>query len=334
MISLTFSKILKRSKIIKNFDNKIYYKIKYPENRIMIIDDNFDFNLLNSLFDLIDKSFITINIENDNDFDNMIIKYSSNKGIISKDFLFFKVNYKDIQKYGKIIKPNYILVGESAEMIESLETKEMFDSSTIIALSKYKFKDISYSIDDKNSDFYISNIDYIKEKIKINDKYDININKSDEKYLKEILMLFSFFISNSLDINIFNEVNFKKFDYDKKTIYMNINSNNYNDAIRFISRYTDYKVLVIAWKNLYDDISWLYNIEFERLLNKNIQKIYCIGTNAFDIATRLKYTGLNEKNILASANIDLFLKEITSYNLNIYVLADEYYLNIIKGGKK
>ena len=133
--------------------------------------------------------------------------------------------------------------------------------------------------------------------------------------------------------NSFNELNFKKFSYKNKTIFIDIDEMNYNEAIKFIARYNDYKVLVIGWRNSQEDISWLYNIEIERLINKNIQKIYCIGANAYDIATRIKYADFNEKNIIVSPNIDLVLNEIKNYNLNLYVLADKYYINTIKENK-
>ena len=334
MTNFIISKILRKYKIIKNFNSNTYYRIKYPSNKIMIIDDNFDFCLLQKIFCLTDYSFIFANLKNYDDLDNLIINEANNKGIIDKDFIFFKVNSKDIQKYTKIIKPNYILIGENEEIINNIEINELFDSATIISLLKYEFKDISYSIDSKKADFYISNIDYIKENIEVNKKYVINITKTDKIYLNEILMLLAFFISCNLDYKLFNKANTKSFSYENKRIFLNISNNNYNDSIKFSSRYTDYKIIVIGWKNLYEDISWLYNVEFERLFNKNIQKIYCIGTNAFDIATRLKYADLNEKIIVASSNIDIFLRDIMNYNLNVYVLTDEYYINVIKGGKK
>ena len=332
--SLAISKILKNEKILKNLDKNIYYKIKYPINKIMIIDDNLDFGLLNDLCSKNNIDFVATNLKCDKDLNNLIIKYTDYNGIINKNFLFFKINAKNIKKYGSIIKPNYILINESSDVINELEVKEIFDEATIISDKIFEFEGIKYSLNDKSADYFISEIDCIKEKIKINNKFDINIKDTNDKYLKEILMLFVMIKEFNLDIKIFNEINQKNFSYENKKIYMSTNENNYNEAIRFISRYNDYKVIIIGWKSNYEDISWLYNIEFERLINKNIQKIYCIGTNAFDIATRLRYADLNEKIIVASSNIDVILKEINNYNLNLYILTDEHYINIIKGGNK
>jgi len=331
--SLFLSKLLNNRKILKKLNSNIYKEIKYPGNRVMIVDDNLDFSLMNNLLDLANINYLSFKLNNNEELDNFILKNTDNYGIINKNYLFFQVKPKNIKKYGSILKPNFILINENNDIIDELEVKEIFDNATIIEYDKYNFNGIKFSINNK-SNYFISNIDYIKEKITINESFDININSTKEEYLKEIMMFFAFFILNKIDINIFNKLNKKNFTYDNKKIYIDIGLNNYNDAIKFISRYTDYKVLVIGWKSNCDDISWLYNIEFERLVNKNIQKIYCIGNNAYDIATRIKYSDFNEKNIVVSSNIDVVLKEIKSYNLNLYILADSYYLNIIKGEKK
>ena len=333
-LSLMISKLIKDANLLKKLNKNIYYEIKYPINKIMIIDDNLNFGLLNDLFNNSNLKFTTIKIDNDNDLNNYILNYLNKKGIINKDFLIFKINPQKIKKYGSILKPNFILINETKEVIDNLEVKEIFDKATLIFFEKYKYEGIKYSLSNKDASYFISNVDYIKEKITIKNEFNINIKETSEEYLKELLMLFSLFKVLNLDTNIFNKINFKNFSYENKKIIIDNSKNNYNDAIKFISRYNDYKIIVIGWKANYEDISWLYNVEFERLINKNIQKIYCVGTNAFDIASRLKYASLNEKLIIASSNIEVVLKEINSYNLNIYVLADEYYINIIKGGIK
>ena len=327
---LFLAKTLKSKKLL---NKNIYFELNYPSKRIMIIDDNFDYNLANNLFSFAKLNYLLFNLNSDDDLNEFILNNFDNHGISHLDFLFFKIKTQDIKKYGSILKPNYILINETNDIINELEVKEVFDRATIIELDKYNFNGIKFSLNALNSDYYISRIDYIKERIIVSKEDYININSTNENYLKEILMLFAFIKTIKLDINIFNKLNHKNFTCENKKIYMDIEENNYNDLIKFITRYSDYKIIVIGWKYNYEDISWLYNIEFERLINKNVQKIFCIGNNAYDIATRLKYGDLSEKNIIVSSNIDAVLKEIRSYNLNLYILADKYYLNIIKGGK-
>ncbi len=332
--SLLLSKLINSKKLLKALNKNIYNEINYSKNKVMIIDDNLDFNFLNNLFNSCSFSFQAFKIDSYDDLDEFILNTADNYGNINKDFLFFKVSAKNIKKFGSIIKPNYILINESSELLDELEVKEVFDEALLIFSDKYDLRGLKYSISNKNADIYITNIDYIKENITINDTYVINVNQTNPLYLDEVLMFFTFLKEINEDVEIFNRINNKLFTWEDKKIYIDISKNNFNDTIKFISRYTDYKVVVIGWKNAYEDISWLYNAEFERFINKNIQKIYCIGPNAFDIATRIKYADLNEKIIIPSSNIDVILEEIKSYNLNLYILTDEYYKNIIKGVKE
>ena len=79
------------------------------------------------------------------------------------------------------------------------------------------------------------------------------------------------------------------------------------------------KTVIIGWKEIsrrynFDDLSWLYDIDFEILSNLNIEKIICVGIHRFDIATRLKYAGIDEKKILTFEELGSavkYLKEKT-----------------------
>lgn len=46
------------------------------------------------------------------------------------------------------------------------------------------------------------------------------------------------------------------------------------------------------------DISWIYDSDFERLANSNVDEIICSGTRAYDIALRMKYAGVSEEKII------------------------------------
>ena len=47
-----------------------------------------------------------------------------------------------------------------------------------------------------------------------------------------------------------------------------------------------------------NDISWLYDINFEKLNNPFVDKIFCIGRFRYDIAYRLELAGLKDKIII------------------------------------
>jgi hypothetical protein len=52
------------------------------------------------------------------------------------------------------------------------------------------------------------------------------------------------------------------------------------------------------------DLSWLYDINFELLKESNVDKVVCTGPDAYDIATRIKYAGIDEKDIIVLDNLD------------------------------
>ena len=320
MINLFISKMFKTK-----LNSKTLKRLKFPLNKVMIIDPNFNFKLLNDLANILGIKVKCLSISDDDDFLNFVLKNTNIKGEIEGDFLFYQT--KDIKKYSSIIKPNYIIINELGSYLEIKD----FNVKVIANKETNVKSDITYSLNDKNATFYISNIDYIKENITINKKITLNFNL--EKELNSILMLFSLFSyfkdENQL-ITAFNTLNSKKFVYFNKTFFFDINNINFKETIKFIGRYTDYKILVIGWNIANNDISWLYNIEFEKIKNKNIQKIYCIGANAYDLACRFKYADF--KNIVASPNIDVVLKDIKCTNSNIYVISDPIFKEIL-GGK-
>lgn len=337
--NLILSKIFKQQKKIsyKLLNQDVLKSIKYPTLKIMIIDNNFDFSIINNLANIFNLKIDAFKVESEEVLKEYVISNINFKGEINKNIIFYQVKPSEIKKYSNYIKPNYILINQNDEIIALDENQETFENATLIYNKNfYSFKGISFSLSDQSADYFVNNIDFIKEIITINNQFNLNISKKDNNHLENIMMLFALFCNlyNVQEaINGFNNLNKKKFSYKNKTIFIDFEEMNYNDAIKFISRYTDYKVLVIGWHNNQEDVSWLYNIEMERLINKNIQKIYCIGINAYDIATRIKYADFNEKNIIVSPNIDLVLKEIKNYNLNLYILSDKYYINTIKEGK-
>ncbi len=76
----------------------------------------------------------------------------------------------------------------------------------------------------------------------------------------------------------------------------------YNQSLEYISDKKEDKTLVIGFERIsgrYDlkDISWIYDINFETLKNKNITKIITVGPFASDLAVRLKYALVDEKII-------------------------------------
>lgn len=96
-----------------------------------------------------------------------------------------------------------------------------------------------------------------------------------------------------------------KLDKVEGTILLSKNETpiSYNQSLEYIKTKKEKKTVAIGFTRIsgrYDlkDISWLYDINFELLNDKSIERIILIGPFAYDIATRLKQAGIDSKKFL------------------------------------
>lgn len=137
-----------------------------------------------------------------------------------------------------------------------------------------------------------------------------------------------------------NQKNFDVFEYKNRMIHIlnnkNENSSTFNQSIFYISRFQEPKVIVIGWKEIsrryqFDDLSWLYDIDFELLKKQNVTHFICVGIHRYDIATRLKYAGIKEEIIIPFDN----LRESATYiktktDANVYAILNFDYVKPFK----
>ena len=96
----------------------------------------------------------------------------------------------------------------------------------------------------------------------------------------------------------------------------NENNLSYLQSLNYINEYNDDKTIIMGFDNVsrrykYNDISWLYDVDYEVLDTKKIDKILCIGRFRYDVYARLisanipkdKIVLINDKN-----NIKEYLK--------------------------
>lgn len=70
------------------------------------------------------------------------------------------------------------------------------------------------------------------------------------------------------------------------------------------------------------DVSWIWDVDFEKLTNTNIDKIFISGLRCYDMAIRLKTSGLNKDNLIIKEEYEELTKEIEkSPNEKVYILA-------------
>lgn len=206
-------------------------------------------------------------------------------------------------------------------------------------------------------DFIVNSIDYENSKITINNKYTVNIPLNMLFSVYNTLSAFSALSLlgiNENDItNTFNTIikpnsNSFCFQENNRLIYTlnnkNENSTTFNQSLLFIDRDKNPKTIVIGWKEIsrrynYNDLSWLYDINFELLKKHNIEKVVCVGPQQYDIATRIKLADINPKKIICFENLDdatNYLK--TSTKQNIYAILNFDYVkpfnNYMRGENK
>lgn len=137
----------------------------------------------------------------------------------------------------------------------------------------------------------------------------------------------------------------KEYQIENRKITMleskNENPLSYYQSLKFITNETGKKTVILGFDNVsrrykYNDLSWLWDVEFELLNNHEIDKIICIGRFKYDVATRLSYAGIkNEKLILVDDlnNLIQIIKEKTVGQIYTMVCFDMTAIihNLIEG---
>lgn len=193
--------------------------------------------------------------------------------------------------------------------------------------------------------FEATKLDFENEEMTINQKYKIHTpfqilyaayNMLAAYTVTAILGIPEEAIATSLsDINR-NKKLYDEYQYQGRTVTVlnnkNENSTTFNQSLLFIDRFDQEKTIVIGWKEIsrrynFDDLSWLYDIDFELLKKHNINKIICVGIHRYDIATRMKYAGIDEKKIAVFDNLEAAGVEIKNKTKgNIYAVLNFDYV--------
>jgi UDP-N-acetylmuramyl tripeptide synthase len=114
----------------------------------------------------------------------------------------------------------------------------------------------------------------------------------------------------------------------------------YNQSLEYIKTKRESKTVAIGFTRVsgrYDlkDLSWMYDINFELLNDKSVERIILIGPFAYDIATRLKLANIDPKKFVYCIDyknsLDFCIKH-TKGNLYcvVYFDLDYYYLDKLK----
>ncbi len=88
----------------------------------------------------------------------------------------------------------------------------------------------------------------------------------------------------------------------------NENNISYYQSMKYIKDQKGIKTVILGFENVSrrykeNDLSWLYDTDFELLKDKNIDKIFCIGRFKYDVATRLEYAGVDMHKIVMATDL-------------------------------
>lgn len=166
-----------------------------------------------------------------------------------------------------------------------------------------------------NPDYVASKVD-LKEKKMWIDNQEITLNKdflfTAYASLAAYALCHTIGVSKSKILHAFNENPIPtKRGHDLKlgnrTITMleskNENALSYYQSLKYIVNADGKKVVILGFDNVsrrykYNDLSWLWDVEFELLNDESIEKVILIGRFKWDVRVRLLYAKIREEKII------------------------------------
>lgn len=126
-------------------------------------------------------------------------------------------------------------------------------------------------------------------------------------------------ITHALNDNILESKRLKTLKLDMREVDMleskNENNLSYLQSLNYINNYKQRKTIILGFENVsrrygYNDLSWLYDVDFEILDTKDIDKIFCIGRFRYDVAARLINAGIDENKLFLVEDINNIIKDL------------------------
>jgi UDP-N-acetylmuramyl pentapeptide synthase len=189
-----------------------------------------------------------------------------------------------------------------------------------------------------NVDYDVTDIDYEKRTMKINGK-EVYLNNGVLYAVYSIVCAYSIArsmgISDEEIVKVMNENKFeskrgKAQDLDGRKITMleskNENNLSYYQSMKFIKNQKGKKTIILGFDNVsrryqFNDLSWLWDVDFELLNDKNIDKIFIIGRFRYDVLTRLEFANINKDKLVLVDDLSEVIKKVKKESLgDIYTM--------------
>ena len=201
-------------------------------------------------------------------------------------------------------------------------------------------RDINYLISDINKNDMTIKIN--KNKMNINNYILFNLYNLVAAYsVCDLIGIDSNNIIESLEnIKIDNKI-YEEIKVNNRKYYaLNCKAENnatYNLSLIYTALDKEIKTVVIGLGQIsrrynHFDLSWLYDIDFELL--ENIDKIICAGPYKYDIATRIKLAGIDEKKIIMIDDLNNINNVLAKTKGNVYGILNFDYIKPFKDSIK
>ena len=204
-------------------------------------------------------------------------------------------------------------------------TKLVYDFYHTGHIGKYKCPKCEFGREKVN--FEASDVDLKKQFFTINDSiYHINKDVFFAVYytlaaytLCKTLGLSDNKIKKYLNDEPMPSKRMKELHIDNRLVNMieskNENNLSYYEALHYIREQHTKKTVILGFDNVsrrykFNDLSWLYDVKFDLLDDKYIDKIFVIGRFRYDVLTRLSYTNIDKDKIILIDNLDNLIDKV------------------------
>lgn len=142
--------------------------------------------------------------------------------------------------------------------------------------------------------------------------YFININEDIDEYLKLAKQYKPAFAR-------MEQINFRNSKY---TLILIKNPTGFTESLKTIfDNNASYKEAIFLLNDNYadgKDVSWIWDVNLSKYLPGNIEKIITGGTRTYDMALRIKYSGVNQSNIVICENLHEIFENNISESIPIF----------------
>lgn len=188
-----------------------------------------------------------------------------------------------------------------------------------------------------NIDIKAEKVDLEKQEMVINDNI-IHLNKDVFFAVYYTLAAYSLCkvigmeevkIIHALNDEVLESKRLKSLKYHNREVDMleskNENNLSYLQSLNYINNYKGKKTIILGFDNVsrrykYNDISWLYDVDFEVLDLKNIDKILCIGRFRYDVYARLRLANIDEDKLVIVDNIKNISEDLDKAEGTIFTM--------------